>query len=221
MAVTFGAKSVDIVEQGSGTTLNLTTLTVGSEADRVLLVQIAWSATDPGTVTVTWDYGGANQVCELIKYEPNGSGRKASLYGLVNPVAGNKTLRVAVTNTTGWLLGACYFYNADQTGGTTTFRNANSATGSSTAPSVVITSATGEATCSVMDAPSGTGTTNQTLLWFISGGGGEDGGADYAAGAASVTHTWTIEYIAGWAIVGCSIKAAGGAVDSNFIFSRW
>jgi hypothetical protein len=210
--VTFGAKATTPGEGSGVGYVEVTSLTVGSESNRVLLVQIAWSSGTLGTPVVTWDYGGSAQACSLIKYDIDSNGRQASLYGLVNPAAGNLTLRVTSPNNVGLIASACYFYNADQTGGTTTFRNAASNTGNSSSPSLAITSATGERTQSVMSAGTTSGSTDKTLLWFVSGSGAEDGGADYAAGAATVTHTWTTDSVP-WVVVGCSIKAEAGTQD--------
>ena len=195
-----------------------TGLTVGNQPDLALLVEIAWGADgNPGTVTVTWDQGGSNQALTLIKDQANTGDRRASLYGLVNPAQGNKTLRITHSNTIGLIVNATSYYNVDQTGGVTTFPNSTSATGTGTSAALSITSTSGRATVSVMSAPTGTGTTDQTLLWFMTGAGSQDGGASENVGGGTVTHTWTIWNVA-WVVVGADIKAAGGAAGNPWYY---
>jgi hypothetical protein len=186
----------------ANTTFNLTNLTIGDHPNLALVVQIVFS-NDPGVTTVTWDQGGSNQACTLIKSQFQTRG--AQLWGLVNPVQGQKLLRVVTTNSVTCIIGTTSYYNVDQTGGVTTFHDAVSNTGTSTTVSLTITSATGELTVDCFGSPTGTGSPTQSLLGFLSGGGPEDGGASEGTGASSVTHQWTIASSA-WSVVGCSIK---------------
>src|SRR5579864_5829846 len=96
---------------------------------------------------------------------------------------------------------------------TTPFPNPNSATGTSTAPSVNITSATGEYVLAAMTAnsfPPNLNSVNNTQLYIDSSSFAQ--GANYATGLASVTMSGTLSASSAWTILGTDISAAGAAV---------
>ncbi len=92
MAVVFDATAETISASGA-VTVDLTTLTVGTGSNRALIALICWEGNATG-VTLTWDQGGSNQAMTLITgASVSASGGAAQIFGLVNPVSGNKTLR--------------------------------------------------------------------------------------------------------------------------------
>jgi hypothetical protein len=101
-------------------------LPITTASNRALIAQVALG---PSTTTVTgcvWDPTGANQALTLIKREPFPSGTALSveLWGLVNPVSGNKTLTCNFSASSAFVtMNGVSFAGVDQTGGATTFYN--------------------------------------------------------------------------------------------------
>lgn len=227
MAVAFDANGTAPIASGSavlGTTGKTSTLlTVGSGANRVLVVQLEFSgqAAAISSVAVTWDSGVSNQVCTLIKATDTTGGvgkGQAQLWGLVAPVAGAKTLKVTwnAVNSDVYLHGTSYT-GADQTGGTTTFPNSAGTTGTESIGvnfSHIQTSAVNNMTqvSATLDLNSITSTVTQTETcrdnnWSV------DGAGSRGTGAATVTHTFLCGDGSGghWAITGTDIAAVATA----------
>lgn len=192
---------------------DFTGVTVGAGANRALVAQINFSLETVGSVTVTWDQGGTNQAMGQIVCA-NGAGAvgRSCLYGLVAPTSGNKTLRVTWTGTTDIIVDAVAWTGVDQTGGTTSFAHSTSATGNSVAPSVTVTSASGNATmeCSTTDLGNYSAST-QTQVYIDNTPTSISGAGSRATGAATVTHGWTLNLAGNWVSVGVDIVAGGGA----------
>lgn len=226
MAVAFDAKQVAQVHTSGATSLDATNLTVGSGSNRVLLVYLAFATTTtlPTAVTVTWDNGGTNQAATLIVTADSavgvgGASERLQLYGLVNPIAGNKTLHVAWTNSVELFLESASFTGADQTGGATTFAHNNSASGTGTSASVTITSATGNIATAVFATADTFSSLNNTTLYTDNAAGSFiSAGANYAAGAASVALSGVVGTSNTWGVVGCEIVAAAA---NPFSQSNW
>lgn len=212
MAVTLNANSTADAENDTATTIDNTSLTIAAGSNIVLIAQIAWSLHTVSGVTVAWDPTGANQALTLIGAVNNTTTNgRVALYGLVAPTTGNKTLRASFTGTSNICLNGIAFNGADQTGGATTFPHFNSATGTSTAPSVAVTSAVGNMTvdCTVNDA-SQYNSSGQTITFNDASPSLISGAGSRGTGAASVTHSWVLNVTGAWASVGCDILAAGG-----------
>lgn len=217
MAVAFDAQSSASSTANGVTSHNHTNLTVGSGANRALLVMVAWSTTVPTGITVTWDNGASNQACTLITNASHGSAtggnRSVQLYGLVAPVSGNKTLRVAWTGAADVYVDAIAVTGADQTGGATTFPNgtsANGATGPGATNGVTITSAVGDYVIAAHVTPTNAvSSVNQTQAFINNSAAGISAGGNRAVGAATVSCTATYDTATPtWSSVGTSIKAS-------------
>lgn len=214
MAVNFDANATTHAHAVGVTTVDLTTLTVGGFSNRALVAQAGFDNTGITSVTVTWDPSGTNQSCTLIKSDnTSGGSARAELWGLVAPTSGKKVLRASWTGSAEIALNAVAWTGVNQTGGVTSFPNAASAKGTSTTPSVTVTSAVGNATMESSasnlvsySAPSKTQTHNETTGSNIAAAGSR------AFGAASNTHSWTLPSTT-WVSVGTDIAAAtiGGA----------
>ena len=212
MTVAFDAKSTTTVN-GTGTSTTLTTLTVGSGANRALIVELA-IGTAATSISVKWDVAGANQTCTLIKSAVNGSTAKAELYGLVAPASGNKIVTVSWTGSAEFNVSAFAVTGADQTGGVTTFPHSTSASGTGS-PTITITSAVGNMTADSGGSSSNWSVPTQTQVYINNTNGSVVGCGSRAAGAASVVHAWTDGGI--WVLVGTDIQAAGTtSVDQYF-----
>lgn len=215
MAVAFDAAGTADAVAHDTSPVNFTNLTVGSGSERALVAFISIDISVSGSdaiSSVQWDATGTPQAMTLITSITNGNSARTFLYGLVNPTSGAKTLRVTFSGTAPdeVFLDAFSVTGADQTGGTTTFAHANTATGTSTSPSVSITSATGNLTAAGITAPQVLSSPTQTQIFADNAGLFTSGGASRAAGAGSVSHGWTLAGSVAWAMAGVDIVASGG-----------
>lgn len=222
-AVTLDACGTSDVTAGNGTTtvtsVNFTNLTIASGSNRALVVVLNFGVATISGLTVVWDSGGANQSLTQIN-TANGTGgvvARADLWGLVNPVIGNKTLTVSWTTASDIYVDACSFAGVDQTGGATSFPNSTSVTGSGilTTLSTTVTSAIGDYVLAGFTVTgSGFSSVNNTQVFIDNTGAGCcNAAANNAIGAASVTMTGNFGAATSSAAVGTDIKAAasGGA----------
>lgn len=218
MSVTFDAITTSSAHlSGSAlTTLDNTSLTVGSGSNRALIALVTFSNQGVGSIAVNWDATGTPQALSLIKdLNSNATNGRALLFGLIGPTPGNKTLRLTYTNpgTSDSHLNAVSFTGVDQTGSTTTFYNAvgNATAVSSSAPTITVTSATGDAAvdCVCYGLNASAPTQTQIVIDNIGSLTGE--AASRAAGAASVVFGWTLSGNDFWVEVATAIKAASAS----------
>ncbi len=221
---TFDAQSTADSTANSATSINHANLTIGSGSNRAVVFPINFSNKAVSGVTVTWDNGGTNQACsQIITHNSTATNGRADLWGLTNPTSGNKTLHVAWTGTSDICVGGVAYSDADQTGGATTFKNANSGTGTPSGTGsvtvVAVTSATGDA---VVGAITSTGTINSVGNTSVYRDGTPNlisGAAERAAGAATVNLTAAFANDGNpWVAVGVSIAsfvAPTNTVDMN------
>lgn len=191
MAVAFDASSYVTSASAGVTTIDLTTLTIGSGSDRVLVAGLLCDkSSTPTGITIVWDPAGTNQSLTAITAALESGTRYAVLFGLVNPTSGNKTLRASWTNNEQVILLGASFTGADQTGGDTTFPNGASATGAANPATINVTSAANNMVLAafVSDGGSFTGTDTPGTNFFADNSQTIiNGAASYQAGASTVT----------------------------------
>lgn len=223
MAVAFDAKATANAHaiNVDTTNLDLTGLTIGAGSDRALVATVSiLDETGAPSFTLTWDPAGTPQALTLIGSINNGN-EYALLYGLVAPASGNKTLRLTTSGTHKEVfLDAASFTGVNQTGGTTSFANVATNTGTSTTISVAVTSAVGYMTIDAVIGPQVISSPTQTSIYADNGGSFTSGAASYADGASTVTHQWTLASSVGWAACGCSIVASVAAAPDPKWASR-
>lgn len=114
-------------------TLTSNNMTVGSVANRALVVSMVFSLKTVSAVACTWDVGGTNQAMTLIGSFPSGNANgQVDLLGLVAPTVGNKTLTCTWTGASSdAFLGASSYSGVNQTGGATSFPNFTGSSGAS------------------------------------------------------------------------------------------
>lgn len=216
MAVALDATGTLLSTTTAGSSINYTGITVGSGSNRGLVLVIGFDDNRITAPTAVWDSGGTNQSMTLLKLQAAASGTAGAVavFGLANPIAGNKTLNVAwstvVSQTSA---NAVSFTGVDQTGGVTSYPHAAGATGSTTTPTIAITSATGNmVVAGHSSAAAGTFTsTNNTNIFIDNALTNTSNAANRAAGAASVSMTATDTASGQWASAGTDILASGGA----------
>ncbi|MGD1003599.1 MAG: hypothetical protein ABR884_03450 [Minisyncoccia bacterium] len=228
-APAYAAVAIDATSSPTESALNTTsvslTYTVGSGSNRALVAHLSWAGCTPlpTGISVTWDSGGTNQAMTLMASSSNTSDPGLTqLWGLVAPTSGNKTLKASWTNgcTTGSAnLAALSVTGANQTGGTTTFAQATSSTNTNSSWTQTVVSASGDLAVtgsgSVNTVPT---PTNQTTWYSVQGANAENSGASYAAGASTVSFSYSG---GGWSgyyeIVGFDIvAAAGGSAPTHY-----
>ena len=214
--VVFDANSTAAAGGSSVTSLSNTTLTIGSGSNRALIAQSGYGSRTLSITSCVWDPTGANQSLTLIRKQVHpSSGLSAELWGLVNPVSGNKTLTCNYSGSVpfGSLNGLSYS-GANQTGGATTFYNSNSTTGtSSSTTNVTISSTTGDAAVEVGIIGQNDSAFTQTLVFDVNSSFG--GYGQRAAGAASVSFGATSTPAGAWVEVATAINAAAVAATEH------
>lgn len=181
----------------------------------VLVVVVAWTASATRTVTgVTYNGVALTQVAsarrEVTFIDTSVSG--VDIWYLINPATGTHNI-IATVSAVGTFVwgGGISFTGAHQS---SVVGTANTATGTSTAPSVAITSAVGEIVVGgVMARADSEGqlTSGDTQKWCSRETAGFNGATNNGAtqvGAASVTMDWTSNLNDVWGATGVSIKPA-------------
>lgn len=199
------ALAVDAVSSTGGSGSSFSWSHTCSGSNRVLLLGIGWYDTADTVSSITYN----SVAMTLVPSSTATNGQyTAALYYLTDPTTGSNTISVTFTGSVFDFGGvALSVTGADQS---TPLGTANTASGTSTTPSVTITSASGELVLdTLIIAHSGTLTVggSQTQRWnAITGGGFIKGGASTEDGAASVTMSWSNSTSQDWAITGVPIK---------------
>ncbi|SRR5258706_2899023 len=231
MAVAFDAKSSEVDVGGIGqsiTSLTDNSLTVGNEANRVLVYSLNFGYGSPTNISVVWDAIGANQPLSLVVQSLNNSGNGLSqLWGLVAPGSGNKILSVSWTNPVQIVKGAgASFTGANQIGGDTTFNFTNISKGVSTTTNSILSV---DVPTSITDAVVGTsvatgaglyGSTNNIEIYSTDGL--IDSSLNYELNGSSPA-TMNVSCFGGsvdWAYVGTNISAAPPPASGTVTLSK-
>lgn len=202
---------------GTGATVTIAGGTVATQTDRYLAALVASPIFGVTLTGVTWN---SDALTQRITADMTVS-KRLEYWDMIAPdqVTGDLVCTYDASNdcAAGWV--SCY--GVDQA----TPRTAtNSATGTSTAPSITITSAVGELaiTGTATTNNSGTVTTDATWVedWNITAASWDptNAGAHKAGAAPSVTRTDGLTNSVEWAIMGASIKAAS-AGGQTFLFT--
>jgi hypothetical protein len=204
--VTFDAKCAADAYGASGTSISSTCLTIGTgQSNYALVVQLIFAypnGSPPTSPAVTWN--GTSMTLLQSAASPNGVGHAttATLWGLLAPASGNHTIAATWTGTAtdAFLFGESY-YNVSA------FQNATNATGSSTAPSLAITTAANDVVVDSMGYLTSFGSNNLTLLFEddVNGAAGSSGGQYGLSSSGTTTASWTVVSSV-WAQVGVDLK---------------
>ncbi len=178
--------------------------TITSGSNRALLVGIS---IENGGSSTGVTYGGT----PLTLVGRSVGTHTVELWRLLAPPVGPANIVASFGATNQVVGGAAAFNGVSQTTPTGTFAGAG---GVSTAPSVNISSATGELVLDVLygnDGPTATPGTGQTTQWSLATGSGNGkvrGAGSTEAGAPTATMSWTLSSSVEWQIGGVSIKPA-------------
>jgi hypothetical protein len=191
-------------QTAAGTTLTYSH-TIGASAN-YLKVGVGANNAGPGPITgITWN--GVSMTRLGSELAPDGF-IVVDYYFLVSPATGTHNVVVTTTNSTDALASCASSYNDVDT--TTPHGTAATATGTTNTPTVNVSSAAGELVVDVVGVRDTTLTAcGQTQRGNVNDTGPNiaNGAAD-AAGAASVTMSWTAGAATAWGIIGVSLKGA-------------
>jgi hypothetical protein len=191
----------------SGTTVSIAGFNPGAGANRLLVVGIS-SAGAGGSMAVT--FGGVPLALVPGSSGTNGTTHTEMWY-LVNPASAAAAVQATWTGNRALVMGAVAFNNVDQT---TPIQSGTFATGSSTAPSVTITSEPGDMVMAVAGKLVDLGAEPVASRWHDVSRPTQMGGGTTAAGAATVTRAWAASATStAWTTSGVNVKQVGGQTN--------
>jgi hypothetical protein len=166
------------------TSQSFTGITVGGGSARALICGVNWGGGPTGR-TAVWDNGGTNQsMTETITTSAGSPSRASSLFTLIAPTPGLKTLLVSWTGSVEVYIDCISFTNVDQTGGATSFPH--TASFNTTTATTPITSATGNKVVGNMALDNTLGPPTGTQIYSLTGGSIINSQMNYDTGAATV-----------------------------------
>ena len=201
--IAFDAAS--LTTTGSKGTSHTWSHTVGAAGTNRILI-VGTSAESAVAVTnVTY----AGQSLTLLGGQSTpGSVTRTELWYILAPATGTNNIVVNLGANKKLAAGAASWTGVHQTA---TFGTAVFASGTSTSPTVDLTSASGEVVVDAMANKSSTSRTegaNQTLHWSGNSGGKPSSAGSSESGAATVTMSWTLGASVEWAIGAVPLKQA-------------
>jgi hypothetical protein len=174
VAVALDAKSEFSASKDGLTSTTDATFTVGAGSNRALVVALCTESVTgsaPTAPTCRWDSTGTNQSMTLITTMSDNRDThdcKIFLFGLVAPTSGLKTLDISGCNAnTDFVFAYISFTGVDQTGGTTTFKNAiTNGVANGTAITATVTTNVNDGSVCSFGGNNGAPTVNQTA-WNV------------------------------------------------------
>ena len=172
MALAIDATATASTHTAGATSLTNTLLTVGAGATS-LLAAISFQEFNfiPGSVSLRWDSAGTNQLMtQIVEIQSSVNNNNwTQLWGLVNPTTGNKTLNATWTNSVPTVLDAISFSGGVTTSVATAFVRSGTNNGTSGAPTLSLTGASGNISVCVTGTPVANVTAltaTSSSLWF-------------------------------------------------------
>lgn len=201
MAVAFDAvapssSGTTVRTSGAGTALTWSHTTAGTNRAVVVAVSFGAITGSDASSTLSATFGGVAMTQLALVHSNNQTAGFEVLFGLVNPPTGASTVAVSVAGSGGLeyslVGGSTSLTGVDQT---TPFGTAVTAFGSSGIPSVTVTSASGGMVVDVVGNGSAVSSSGQTDRWlnnFDTGSAAGNAASSTAAGASSVTMSYTV-----------------------------
>lgn len=192
--------------------------TAGSNRIGIVHLQFASAAFATEPATVTWGGSGMTQIGTGVNFGSDPGGVRS--YYIVDPPTGSTAVAATTTATTELGYVVCSFNGADTTGTPIDTGSIQTATGTSTTPSVTVSSAAGNMVVSVaiggnIFSANGSGQTQDGAEF--TDGGSYVGRATHEAGAASVVMDYTLNSSVGWATQAFEINALAGGGAFNAV----
>ena len=199
---------------------------VGTDANRCLVAFLTFSSVVPTGISVILDPTGVNQALTKIAGPIANSNNTTEvlIFALLAPSAvTSKVLSVSWTggSVTASIAGHCWV-GADQGTVAATVGGIVSSTGTGTAVSLAIPTASGNATVNLASDNPAVGTLSaptQTQI-FLTNALTDNGGSYALSVGASDTHAWTISPSTQWVSLGAVIYAVGQAPSTDTLFAQ-
>ena len=197
----------------STSSFNMTTMTVGTGGNRLLLA-FASAFTAISSLAAVWDSGGANQAMTLVNSQANvGASVTMYMFRLLNPVPGNKTLAwtwTTASNNIGFFSHSWVGVNQGAPLYSTVFGNGSTATPTTTVNSAL----TGDvAVGNFQTTTHALNSVSNTPIILVPSFGA---GSNYANGAGSnITLTGAASASDNWIGIGTAIAAADGGSSQS------
>lgn len=191
---------------------------IGANSNRVLIVQLSGNLAGGSAFAVTWNGVAMTQIAGPV----SAAAFEVYLFALkgdANIATGNQALAVSWTGAAlDITLGAFSIYNADQTTG---WQNVATATGTSTAPSLAVSSANGNLAVVAGSNNNGAAPTIAAgnSAWIELALNGNYFAGYLASTTGTTTITWTTDSVA-WAVAGVDVIAFSGGAASSLVTSR-
>jgi len=182
--------------------------TVGSDNNRILIVGVSTTLDAEESFSDTCTFGGTSLT--RLAAKDNGTAAFCSLWYLVNPSSGTADVVFTSLVTTDIVMGVSSYEEVDLLN---PFGSVARANGTSDAPSVAITSASGELVVDVLAAVNPSSCTvgaDQTERWNTNVASSILGAGSSEPGAASVTMSWALGSSVAWSILGVPLRQAAG-----------
>lgn len=210
----WGAIAIDVTSEGGGTTSPITVSHTVSGSDRYLICHAFLYKTGANETVSTWTWNGSENLTQIATTF-NGDVR-VEFWGLKNPTTGNHNWVMTASANTDLVAGCASYTGVNQT---TPLGTAVTGGDASTAPSVTVSSASGELVVDALavNSPSGSGYSlgaGQTERWSHSISGGNfnapEAVSSTEAGAGSVTMSYTLNNAWNWALAAVPLLPASG-----------
>jgi hypothetical protein len=213
MAIAVG-NTASVIQASYTNTGTIAGFAIEARMHRILVVHASIGRAGPAVTSITHN----GRSLSWLGTVTNGSDIRLETWYLLNPDVGTYDISITLAGSSEFVAGGTVFYGVHPT---SPFGTIASATGSSTTPSVAVTSGANELVIDIMGArgtssdgvPTATVGANQTALWNVAAEPSVKstrvrGAGSYEAGAASVTMSWTLSFSAIWAIGGVPLKPA-------------
>ena len=209
--------SQSYAQNEAASSLTISSFTVGSNSNRILIVAVGEYNAEPAVTGITWN--GSEAFTEILTYS---TGLRAGLWYLINPTATTANVVITYASTAKSGAGVYSFYNVDQS---SPIGATNSASGTTASPSPTITpTTTGSIIVDSITHISGVGA---TLVDTLTAGWSQSmhlpthdqrkQGSQYSTtptiGSANNMY-WTSSQSAGFGWVGAEIKASTSLVNT-------
>lgn len=206
MAVAFDAVGPSSTGTGTAGTTGITWSHTCSGSNRLLVVGVAFSATDTG-VTTAVTYNSVSMTSLGKVHTNNQTGGFVELFYLVAPATGANTVSYTASATGDLGGGSVSFTGVDQT---TPVANTATNFGTGTSVTLSVTNASGNMVVDAMASGSDIFSSNQTIRWnqFLNNNGAAGNSAQSTSastGSVSMGYTIADDW---WGTIGTSVQAA-------------
>jgi phosphodiesterase/alkaline phosphatase D-like protein len=207
-----GVVELDSVSSGTEDGVSSITIahTVGTGANRLLLVGVSWAMSGEDTQDISSVTFGGVALTE-VDYMEGGQNRRDAIYYLTNPASGTANVVVTFSGAVNAVVGAASFTGVDQTTPLGTAATANGGQNGTTTATVNVTTEVGDLVFDTVAAGrTPTVGAGQTALWNIPTTAGNivhSAASTEQATSTSTTMSWNLADTATWGIVAVPIKA--------------